>query len=86
MCLLQGFIVRALVLPEEEYAHISVDGLNELVTLWEKMFQDLFGVTNMVYNVHLFVSINNVLYAGQVICLWLGLLPQPQWRQKPSHY
>ena len=57
---MQGFIVRALVLPEEEYAHISVDTLNELVATWEKMFQDNYGLTNMIYNVHLFVSISDI--------------------------
>ena len=60
MRFLQGFIVRALVLPEEEYAHISVDTLNELVATWEKMFQDNYGLTNMIYNVHLFVSISDI--------------------------
>ena len=51
--------MRALVLPEEEYAHICIDTLDELVQTWEKMFQDNFGLSNMIYNVHLFVRISS---------------------------
>ena len=43
-------------MPDQEYSRFSRDVLDALLTKWENMFEDLFGLQNMVYNVHLWVS------------------------------
>ena len=41
---LQGFTIRAFVLPDEEYEHLSDIDLDDYMSLWEKTFQDAFGI------------------------------------------
>ena len=52
----QGFTIRAFVLPDEEYGHLADIDLDDLISLWERTFQDAFGVKEMIYNVHIWVS------------------------------
>ena len=55
--ILQGFLIRSFVLPDEEYqvlrARVDVD-LDQLVKSWEQTYQELYGVEEMTYNVHVF--------------------------------
>ena len=62
----QGFLVRAYTIPDVEY-HCLKEKLEEantsldrLLTQWERKYQDAFGQEEMIYNVHVFVSDNNV--------------------------
>ena len=57
----QGFLIRSFCAPEEEY-HCLRSGLEEedtslkeLLTQWEKKYEELWGKQEMVYNVHLWV-------------------------------
>ena len=56
---MQGFLIRAYILPDEEYNCLKTNlmgsntSLGELMLQWEKAYEELFGTEEMVYNVHL---------------------------------
>ena len=51
----QGYLIRVFILPEQEYSRFSADVLDGLLSEWQALFQDNFGLSSMVYNVHLWV-------------------------------
>ena len=61
--MLQGFLIRAFILPDEEYSDLknklreSNNSLEKLLKKWEKCYQDIFGEEEMIYNVHVWVSL-----------------------------
>lgn len=61
----QGFLIRAFILPDEEYLCLTNQleqmslHLGDLLSQWEKAYEKLFGTEEMVYNVHLWVLLNS---------------------------
>ena len=56
----QGFLIRAFIMPDEEYLHLrdklrdTDKTLEKLLELWGKCYQDIFSKEEMIYNVHVF--------------------------------
>ena len=58
---LQGFLIRAYTMPDEEYFRLKTNlevndtSLENLLKQWERAYEELFNREEMVYNVHLWV-------------------------------
>ena len=67
---MQGFLIRAYILPDEEYNCLKTNlmgsntSLGELMLQWEKAYEELFGTEEMVYNVHVWTHAETIRKQG----------------------